>query len=91
MSARFPQAAEWLVTFQKSCKSAKWQSIVDLRRVYPHADLVKVKSGRSVIVLNAAGNKYRMLIALHFDRQTVFTLRFMTHAEYSKDHWKNEL
>jgi len=33
----------------------------------------------------------RRLIAAHFNRQTIFTLRFMTHAEYSKDHWKNEL
>jgi mRNA interferase HigB len=91
MATRFPQAADWLAGFRKSSKSAKWKNIVDLRHTYPHADLAKVKSGRTVIVLNAAGNKYRMLIAAHFDRQTIFTLRFMTHAEYSKAHWKNEL
>lgn len=83
---RYPQAGEWLIAFQKSCKTAKWKTIVDLRKVHPHADLAKVKSGRTVIILNVAGNKYRLLIAAHFNRQTIFTLRFMTHAEYSKEH-----
>jgi len=80
-----------LINFRKICKSAKWKNIVDLRRTYPHADLVTVESGRTVIVLNVAGNKYRLLIAAYFNRQIIFTLKFLTHAEYSKSHWKNEL
>ena len=28
---------------------------------------------------------------LHFDHGMVYTLRFFTHAEYSKDKWKDEL
>jgi len=28
---------------------------------------------------------------MHFDRQVAYTLRFLTHAEYSKDRWKDEL
>jgi hypothetical protein len=27
----------------------------------------------------------------HFDQQIVYTLRFMTHAEYSKEKWKDRL
>ena len=27
----------------------------------------------------------------HYNRQKVFVLRFMTHAEYDKDRWKKEL
>ena len=91
IATRFPQAAQWLASFRKTCKSAKWRNIADLRRAYPHADLVTVKSGRTVIVLNVAGNKYRLLIAAHFNRQITFTLRFLTHAEYSKSQWKDEL
>jgi len=90
-ASQFPQAREWLEAFHKSCKSSVWKNIVDLRSAYPHADLVKVKSGRIVIVLNVAGNKYRLVIAVHFNRGIVYTLRFMTHAEYSKQNWRNEL
>lgn len=90
-ATQFPEAAEWLNAFQRAARTARWKNIVDLRRPYPHADAVTVKSGRAVIVLNVAGNKYRLLTAVHFNRQIIYILRFMTHAEYSKDHWKNEL
>jgi mRNA interferase HigB len=87
----FPQAAAWLQAFRAIARAAEWKSIVDLRRDYPHADAVTVKSGRTVIVLNVAGNKYRLLVAVHFNVQTVFTLRFLTHIQYSKGRWKSEL
>ncbi|MCL4177564.1 MAG: type II toxin-antitoxin system HigB family toxin [Verrucomicrobia bacterium] len=36
-------------------------------------------------------NGYRLIAAIHFDRQTAYTLRFLTHAEYSRERWKDEL
>lgn len=50
-----------------------------------------VGSGKSVIVFTVCGNTYRLIVAIHFDRQMAYTLRFFTHAEYSKDKWKDEL
>lgn len=91
MAVRYPQAATWIAGFRAVARAAQWQSIVDLRKDYPHADAVETKSNRTVIVLNVAGNKYRLVVAIHFNHQTVFTLRFLTHAEYSKNNWKNEL
>jgi mRNA interferase HigB len=41
-----------------------------------------------VTVFNFCGNDYRLVVAIHFDRQIVFMLRFLTHAQYSKDKWK---
>ena len=68
-----------------------WQNLSDLRRVYPSADLVAVGSGKSVIVVNGCGSTYRLIAAVHFDHGMVYTLRFFTQAEYSKDKWKDEL
>jgi mRNA interferase HigB len=90
-ATQFPQAARWLESFRAVCKRAEWKNITALRAAYPHADLVKVKSGRRVIVLNVAGNKYRFVIGAHFNRQIVYMLLFMTHAEYSKNQWKEDL
>jgi mRNA interferase HigB len=59
--------------------------------VYPHADAVTVASGRTVVVFNIRGNRYRLVTAIHYNRQLVYTLRFMTHAEYSKNRWKDML
>ena len=44
-----------------------------------------------VLVFNIRRNDYRLIVAAHFNRQIVSTLRLMTHAEYSKDRWKDSL
>ena len=62
-----------------------------MRRAYPSADAVRVESGRQVFIFNVCGNDFRLLDAIHFNRQILFTLRFMTHAEYSKGKWKETL
>lgn len=64
---------------------------MDVRRTYPGTDAVRVRSGRQVLVFNIRRNDYRLIVATHFNRQIVYTLRFMTHAEYSKDDWKETL
>jgi mRNA interferase HigB len=90
-ASEFPQAASWLAAFVTIAGKAAWKSLEDMRATYPHADAVTTKSKRTVIVLNVGGNKYRLILAVHFNRQIIFTLRFLTHAEYSKDNWKSEL
>src|SRR3954467_7781701 len=91
MAVDFPQAANWINTFLKHARASEWMNLAQLRRTYPQADLVKVKSRNDVVVFNVAGNKYRLIAAIHFNTGKLFTLRFLTHAEYSKDHWKSEL
>lgn len=84
------KAARYLEIWRVLVKAAKWRNLVELRRTYP-ADSVKVSSGHQVQVFNVCGNDYRLIVAVHFDRQRVYILRFLTHAEYSKDRWKAEL
>ena len=72
-------------------KAARWSTFADLRRTFGHADLVKVASGNTVTVFNVGGNNYRLVCAIHYNRQTVYVLRVMTHAEYDRGKWKEEL
>jgi mRNA interferase HigB len=88
---RNPQAETGLLCWHKLAKKARWTCLHDVRATFPHADAVTVASGRSVVVFNIAGNKYRLITAIHYDRQLVFTLRVLTHAEYSKNQWKSVL
>jgi len=83
-----PTAAPSLAGWLALVKAAKFKDFVALRQVYRSADLVQVASGRNVVVFNISGNNYRLVAAVHFNTQRVFALRFMTHAEYSKNHWK---
>ena len=88
---KFPDAAESLKAWLRNARGATWETIADLRGTYPHADPVEVQSGKIVVVFNVRGNRYRLITAIHYNRQVIYTLRFMTHAEYSKDRWKESL
>ena len=75
----------------KRTLAAEWESFADLRRTFPAADGVQVASGKTVIVFNIGGNDFRLIAAVHFNTKVVFVLRFMTHAEYDKNTWKDDL
>jgi mRNA interferase HigB len=88
---QFPDAAGSLKAWLRTSQKAAWESIEDVREIYPHADPVKFESGNTVTVFNIGGNRYRLITAIHYNRKLIFTLCFMTHAEYSKDRWKDKL
>ncbi len=85
------RAASSLQQWVKVVRTAPWNSFAALRRDFPSADLVTAHSGRKVVVFNIGGNDFRLLCAVHFNTGMVFAMRFLTHAEYSKDNWKNDL
>ena len=85
------KAGKWLEAWRVAVRDAEWRNIGDVRKTYPSADPVKVASGRTVMIFNVCGNDYRLIVAIHYNRQLVYTLRLLTHAEYDKNKWKKEL
>ena len=69
----------------------EWEGLEDVRCTFGHADQVTAQSGRTVVVFNIKGNDFRLVTAIHYDRGKVFMLRFLTHAEYTKNDWKDTL
>jgi mRNA interferase HigB len=90
-SSLYPKAARFLDAWRKIVRLAEWRSLQDVRKTYANADAVTVKSKRTVTVFNVCGNDYRLIVAIHYKTQIVYTLRFLTHGDYSKDKWKDEL
>lgn len=41
-----------------------------------------------LFVFNIGGNKFRLVAAIHFDRQMLFVRHVLTHAQY--DRWRPE-
>ena len=70
---------------------AEWGSIDDVRKDFPAADGVTVDSGRTVTVFNIRGNKFRLLTAIHYNTGVLYIMRFLTHGEYDKGAWKEQL
>jgi mRNA interferase HigB len=88
---QYPKAAKYLAAWTTNVRRAEWRNMADVRGYYGSADVVHVRSGRPVIVFNVCGNTYRLIVAMHFNSQMAYTLRFLTHAEYDRDDWKDEL
>ena len=87
----FPQAAPGLSRWLELVEAHDWSSLVDLRHVFPPADAVRVASGRTATVFNIGGNAYRLVTAIHYNRRIVYVLAFMTHAQYSRQTWRDTL
>lgn len=86
-----PPATTGLAVWRRIIRQAQFRHFADLRQCFRSADQVREASGNPVVVFNVGGNSYRLICAIHYDTGKVFLLRFLTHAEYSKDRWKSEL
>ena len=65
-------------------KRAQWQSLVEVREDFRHADAVDVFT-----IFNIGGNKYRLVTAIKYRWQVIYVRDVLTHAEYSKEKWKS--
>ena len=86
-----PESTASLDAWLKNTALAKWESFQELRLNYPNADMVKVRSGNHVTVFNIAHNRFRLITSVHFNRLTVYVLCFLTHKEYDRNQWKQDL
>ena len=72
-----------LDAWYRVAKSAKWASIDDVRKTYPHADFASPYT-----IFNVKGNTYRLVVIIKYQYQLVLIKHVMTHAEYDKGKWK---
>ena len=88
---RHSDAGPGLLAWSQIVKGASWDKFNDVRASINTADRVVTASGRAVVVFNIGGNRYRLICAIHYDHRRIYLLRFLTHAEYSKNFWKADL
>ncbi len=87
-SRRHVDATKSLLAWVRIAEAADWHNLAEVHQVYPHADAVKVGSGKTVTIFNIGGNKYRLLTVIGYEIGAVSVLSIMTHAEYDKEKWK---
>ena len=69
-----------LVTWYHETKKAIWQNPAEIKQAYRSASLV----GADRVVFNICGNKYRLVVAINYQRQVVFIKWIGSHAEYDR-------
>lgn len=70
-----------LQAWRKLIESGTYGSYADLKRAFNATDRVG-----DFYVFDVGGNKYRVIAAVHFNRQMLFVRHVFTHKEY--DRWK---
>jgi mRNA interferase HigB len=75
-----PDARVPLQGWRRAIQSGAFASFSDLRSTFGSVD----KVGR-FFVFDIGGNKFRLVAAIHFDRQTLYIRHVLTHREY--DDW----
>lgn len=61
-------------------KSASWKSSDEIVKSYPYVD--PIVDNR--VVFNIKGNRYRLVVKIHYNTGIVFIRFIGTHAEYNK-------
>lgn len=80
---RYPDSRNALAEWYRIVKESEFDSIDDVRRVFPSAD----KVGK-LTVFNIGGNKFRLIAAIHYNRKKIFIRAVLTHREYDRGNWK---
>lgn len=87
---RYVQAAQDLDAWERSARRANWNSLDDVREMYPKADGVTIGK-RTYTVFNIVANRFRLIVQIVYENQTIFFKRVLTHAEYDRGDWKHSL
>lgn len=70
----------FLVEWYHFCEKQKWANPQDVKNTFRHASFV----AGNRIVFNVKGNNYRIVCAMDYQRQTMFSKFVGTHVEYDK-------
>ena len=81
----YPDVLQVIELWYQVIKKAQWRNLEEVRLVYRDAEAVG-----NFTVFNIKGNKYRLIVGIDYQSQTVFYKYLLTHAEYDKDKWKND-
>lgn len=82
-SASNHDASMPLQSWRKAMERSSFGRFSELRATFRTVDKVG-----DLYVFNIAGNKYRLITFLHFDKQLCYIKQVLTHTEYDKGAWK---
>jgi mRNA interferase HigB len=85
-AAQFPDVASQIEDWYQVVKGATWQNLEEVRQTYSFAEAV-----RNFTVFNIKGNRYRLIVSINYIKQTIYFKYFLTHAQYDKEDWKDDL
>ncbi|MEO6917527.1 MAG: type II toxin-antitoxin system HigB family toxin [Collimonas sp.] len=75
-----PSAKQSLLAWYRLISTSSFASFADIKKSFNSADYVVPHT-----IFDAGGNNFRMITAIHYNRQKLYIREIFTHAEY--DRW----
>jgi len=83
---KYPDAESSIRAWKKLVKEQDWNSFDDVRTT----SLFAPDGVKNFVVFDIGGNKYRLITCINYKTKAIYIRKFLTHAEYDKDKWKND-
>jgi mRNA interferase HigB len=80
---QYPDTKAALQHWHDLMRHGQFGSFAAVRATFPTADQIG-----KLTVFNIAGNRVRLIAAIHYNRQKVYIRAVLTHAEYDQNRWK---
>lgn len=80
---RHPESQSPLSRWYTIVRKTDFKDFNELRMTFPSADWVE-----GLIVFNIAGNRYRLIAAVHFNRGRIYIRHVLTHEDYDQGAWR---
>ena len=72
------EARQPVLAWHDEAKRATWKTPADVKAQYRNASVLK----NNRVVFNIGGNKFRLVVKIHYDRGIAYVRFIGTHAEY---------
>ncbi len=79
---KHPDVEKALKAWEREVEHAHWQSPSDIKSHYRSADFLS----ENRVVFNIKGNRYRLVVQIHYNTQIVYIRFAGTHKEYDQIH-----
>jgi mRNA interferase HigB len=83
LADEYPESSTALAHWYGSVKRTDFSSFEQLKSMFPTADRVG-----KLTVFKVAGNKVRVIAAIHYNRKRIYMRAVLTHEEYDRGRWK---
>lgn len=82
---KHPPSKGSLESWYKIVSKNDYKSTNELKKHFGSVDYVD-----GLFVFNISGNHFRLIAAIHFNRNKHYIREILTHSEYDKEKWKKE-
>ena len=88
---RWPAALLPMMEWHRITLRSNWRNLPDVKATFGQTGQVKVRSGNTVLIFDIGGNKFRIIAAVSYVKGKLYILRVLTHKEYDRQPWREQL